>query len=80
MTSGWHFQEDATPTPGEVEAMVSVLEGRHGMLGGRRRRLPLDVPQPEGRRGTQLGLGRRGRDGAPPQPRRGSASDAMLDA
>jgi hypothetical protein len=30
MTSGWHFQENATPTPGEVEAMVSVLEGRHG--------------------------------------------------
>jgi hypothetical protein len=32
MISGWHFQEDATPTPGEVEAMVSVLEGRHGVL------------------------------------------------
>lgn len=30
MTSGWNFQEDATPTPGEVDAMVSVLEGRHG--------------------------------------------------
>jgi hypothetical protein len=30
MTSGWHFQEDTTPTPGEVDAMVSVLEGRHG--------------------------------------------------
>ncbi|HET6925652.1 MAG TPA: hypothetical protein VFI48_02175, partial [Hyphomicrobiaceae bacterium] len=32
MTSGWHFQDDATPTPGEVEAMVAVLEGRHGVL------------------------------------------------
>jgi len=32
MASGWHFQEDATPTPGEVEAMVAVLEGRHGTL------------------------------------------------
>jgi hypothetical protein len=32
MTSGWHFHEDATPSPGEVEAMVSVLEGRHGVL------------------------------------------------
>jgi hypothetical protein len=32
MISGWHFQEDATPTPGEVEAMVSVLEGKHGVL------------------------------------------------
>jgi hypothetical protein len=32
MTSGWHFREDATPTPGEVEAMVAVLEGRHGVL------------------------------------------------
>jgi hypothetical protein len=30
MASGWHFHEDATPTPGEVEAMVAVLEGRHG--------------------------------------------------
>ena len=34
MTSGWHFHEQATPTPGEVEAMVSVLEGRHGVLAG----------------------------------------------
>ncbi len=32
MISGWHFKEDATPTPGEVEAMVSVLEGKHGVL------------------------------------------------
>jgi hypothetical protein len=32
MTSGWHFQEDTTPTPAEVEAMVAVLEGRHGVL------------------------------------------------
>ncbi|HEU4377530.1 MAG TPA: hypothetical protein VFR73_03085 [Hyphomicrobiaceae bacterium] len=32
MTSGWHFHEDATPSAGEVEAMVSVLEGRHGVL------------------------------------------------
>lgn len=31
MTSGWHFQENATPTPGEVEAMVAVLESRHGV-------------------------------------------------
>lgn len=30
MASGWHFREDATPTPGEMEAMVAVLEGRHG--------------------------------------------------
>ena len=30
MASGWHFHENATPTPGEVEAMVAVLEGRHG--------------------------------------------------
>ena len=30
MASGWHFHGDATPTPGEVEAMVAVLEGRHG--------------------------------------------------
>jgi hypothetical protein len=32
MRSGWHFHEDATPSLGEVEAMVSVLEGRHGAL------------------------------------------------
>jgi hypothetical protein len=32
MASGWHFREDATPTPGEVEAMVAVLEGKHGDL------------------------------------------------
>ena len=30
MASGWHFHGDATPTPGEVEAMVAVLESRHG--------------------------------------------------
>lgn len=32
MTSGWQFEHDATPTPGEIEAMVAVLEGRHGAL------------------------------------------------
>jgi hypothetical protein len=32
MTSGWQFQRGATPTPEEVEAMVAVLEGRHGTL------------------------------------------------
>jgi hypothetical protein len=32
MASGWQFRQDATPTPGEVEAMVAVLEGRHGTL------------------------------------------------
>jgi hypothetical protein len=31
MASGWHFQQDMTPAPGEVEAMVAVLEGRHGV-------------------------------------------------
>ena len=31
MTPGWQFKEDATPTPNEVEAMVAVLEGRHGV-------------------------------------------------
>lgn len=30
MASGWHPDEDVTPTPGEVVAMASVLEGRHG--------------------------------------------------
>jgi hypothetical protein len=30
MAIGWQFDEDATPTPGEVEHMAHVLEGRHG--------------------------------------------------
>jgi hypothetical protein len=32
MASGWHFRGDATPTPNEIEAMVAVLEARHGAL------------------------------------------------
>lgn len=28
----WHPDDDATPTPREVEAMAEVLEGRHGGL------------------------------------------------
>jgi hypothetical protein len=31
MASGWYFRESTTPTAGEVEAMVAVLEGRHGI-------------------------------------------------
>jgi hypothetical protein len=27
----WHPDEDTTPTPGEVDSMACVLEGRHGM-------------------------------------------------
>ena len=27
----WHPDNDATPTPGEVEMMAAVLEGRHGV-------------------------------------------------
>lgn len=30
MTTGWHPDEDATPTPREAEDMAAVLEGRHG--------------------------------------------------
>lgn len=30
MAQGWHPDEDATPTPREVDTMASVLEGRHG--------------------------------------------------
>ncbi len=30
MISSWHPDEDATPTPRDVETMASVLEGRHG--------------------------------------------------
>lgn len=28
----WHPDNDATPTPGEVDLMAEVLEGRHGTL------------------------------------------------
>lgn len=28
--TSWHPEEDATPTPGEVQGMAAVLEGRHG--------------------------------------------------
>ena len=31
MTATWHPDGDATPTPGEVENMAAVLEGRHGV-------------------------------------------------
>ena len=31
MNSGRHFRVDSTPTPIEVDAMVAVLEGRHGV-------------------------------------------------
>lgn len=30
MASSWHPDEDATPTPREVEFMAVTLEGRHG--------------------------------------------------
>lgn len=32
MATGWHPDEDTTPTPAEVDNMASVLEGRHGVL------------------------------------------------
>ena len=31
MTTKWHPDNDATPNPGEVDMMASVLEGRHGV-------------------------------------------------
>ena len=31
MTMNWHPEEDATPTPRDVDFMASVLEGRHGL-------------------------------------------------
>jgi hypothetical protein len=30
MNASWHPEEDATPTPADVQAMVETLEGRHG--------------------------------------------------
>ncbi len=30
MTSQWHPDCDATPSPGEVHMMAATLEGRHG--------------------------------------------------
>jgi hypothetical protein len=32
MTGTWHPEADATPTPRDVDSMVEVLEGRHGVL------------------------------------------------
>jgi hypothetical protein len=32
MNLSWHPEEDATPTPRDVEVMAAVLEGRHGQL------------------------------------------------
>ncbi len=32
MASTWHPDEDATPTPRDVEFMAATLEGRHGLL------------------------------------------------
>jgi len=32
MTSSWHPDEDATPSPRDVEFMAATLEGRHGLL------------------------------------------------
>ena len=31
MTARWHPEEDATPTPRDVEFMAATLEGRHGL-------------------------------------------------
>lgn len=30
MNARWHPEEDATPTPRDVDFMAAVLEGRHG--------------------------------------------------
>ncbi len=30
MTGTWHPDQDATPTPNEVEFMAATLEGQHG--------------------------------------------------
>ena len=32
MSTNWHPDQDATPTPADVEFMVAVLEGEHGVL------------------------------------------------
>jgi hypothetical protein len=32
MTTAWHPESDATPTPQDVTAMVETLEGQHGTL------------------------------------------------
>ncbi len=31
MHTDWHPEADVTPTPGEVDMMAAVLEGRHGV-------------------------------------------------
>lgn len=32
MIANWHPEDDATPTPRQVEAMAEVLESKHGVL------------------------------------------------
>ncbi len=32
MAAGWYPDDDATPTPRDVEFMAQTLEGRHGLL------------------------------------------------
>ncbi|MEO1205058.1 MAG: hypothetical protein AAFV45_01875 [Pseudomonadota bacterium] len=32
MTTSWHPEHDATPTPHDVEFMAATLEARHGLL------------------------------------------------
>lgn len=32
MTTSWHPENDATPTPRDVEFMAATLEARHGQL------------------------------------------------
>jgi len=32
MATGWHPDFDATPTPADVECIVEVLEGQHGVF------------------------------------------------
>jgi len=32
MSTGWHPDTDATPTPADVDSIVEVLEGHHGVL------------------------------------------------
>ncbi len=63
MASGWQFHEDTTPTPGEVEAMVAVLEGRHGAWAADVAEFFSTLHSLKGDAGRKLGVGRCGRVG-----------------
>ena len=54
MTTTGHSDNDATPNPGEVDMMASVLEGRHGVYAEHVAQFFSDWNATEGLRSGQL--------------------------